>query len=67
MHVLHNAMDLTHYFLPPSEGDKLDGRTLNSTTPGDSKASILSAERKVNNLTEREEVKKKKQLLPENL
>ena len=60
-------MDLTNCFLPSSEGDKLDGRALNSTMSGDSKASILSAEREVNNLKEREEVKKKKQVLPEKL
>ena len=57
--ILRN-MDITNYF-GPSEGDKLDGWALNSTMPGASLASMLSATRKVNNLEEREEVKKEKE------
>ena len=30
---LQNTMDIINYFCP-SDGDMLDGRTLNSTTPG---------------------------------
>ena len=37
-------MDITYYFRT-SEGNKLNGRALNSTMPGASQASILSATR----------------------
>ena len=57
-------MDITNYF-HPSERDKLDDRVLNSTTPGASQISILSATREMNSLEYREEVKKKTQVLPE--
>ena len=56
-------MNITNYF-HPSEGDKLDGRVLNSAMPRASQASILSAVREMNNLEEREYVKKKRQALP---
>ena len=56
-------MDIINYF-HPFEGDKLHGRTLNSTMPRASQASMLSAAREVNYLEEREYVKKKRQALP---
>ena len=51
---LQNTINITNYFRP-SEGDKLDGSAMNSTTPGASQASKLSAMKEMNNLEEREE------------
>ena len=40
---------------------------MNSTTTGASQASLFSATREMNNLEERKEIKKKKQVLPEKI
>ena len=45
----NHSKDITNYFRP-SERDKIDGRALNSKTPGASQAFVLIAARQMNNL-----------------
>ena len=59
-------MDITKFFLP-TENDKLDGRALNSSKFEASTSSQTSAGRELNNLQEKEQVKKKRQVLPEKI
>ena len=62
---LQKTMDIAKYFCP-SEGGRLDESALNSKMPGALHASVLSAAREMNKLEEREKIKKKIQVLPEN-
>ena len=59
-------MDIMKYF-SISTNDKLDGRALNTSIPGSSSSSVLSAARELNSLQEQQEQKKKRQVLPEKI
>ena len=56
-------MDITKYLKKSS--DKLDGRVLNSFVPCSSTSSVLSAAREMNSMQEKQDRKKKRQVLPE--
>eukprot|EP00794_Sanderia_malayensis_P010317 gene10317-11388_t len=60
------SMDVTKYFTKTTN-DKMDGRALNASIPGSSSSSVLSAARELNTLQEKQEEKKKRQVLPEKI
>ena len=59
-------MDIRKY-LQVGESDKLDGRAMNASIPGCSLSSQINAARELNILQEKEQQKKKRQVLPETI
>ena len=56
-------MDITKYF--KKSNNQLNSHVLNSFVPRSSTSSVLSAARKMNNVQEEQDRKKKRQVLPE--
>ena len=61
--LLEKNVDVTKYF--KKSNDQLDGRVLSYFVPCSSTSSVLSAAREMNSVQEGQDLKKKRQVLPE--